>query len=243
MSDTTLELAIDDPTYGPRVRKTRVLEPEERSQERRMRQLKTKLQEARALVGEEEATRELRARLEAAMDDASELRKLEEQWVSKEEGTRFGEWVHGDGAYARHDEADAILEFVVETYRPELKFYRIAVVFQEKVPPSQRRERMGTTMKLPGKMAYLSECHGVITLGWEHWIMLTDQDRQRLVHHELEHLEVDEGLKLRGHDFEDFASIVELYGLRSESERFSTDGRVADVLAGGSQLELLERAG
>ncbi|MFW6085314.1 MAG: putative metallopeptidase [Gemmatimonadota bacterium] len=243
MPDAELKLAIEDATYGPRIKETRVLPPKERSKERRLRKLKETLEKARALAGDDEETRELRARLETAMDDTSELRKLEERYVSKEQRIRWGEWVHGEGAYATHDEADAILAFVVETYRPELKFYRIAVVFQEKVPPSQRKERMGTAMKLPGKMAYLSDCHGVITLGWDHWIMLTDRDRQRLVHHELEHLEVDEGLKLRGHDFEDFASIVGLYGLRSESERFSTDGPVADVLAGGSQIELLERVG
>lgn len=236
-----LKLAVRDEEFGARIQETRVLPPDERDREMRLRRVQQKIKAARADVGDDETAKQLRARLESALDDTSELLKLEEKWLDEAERVRLGEWIHEPDAYVTHDEASAIAEFVILTFRRELQGHKIAVVFQRQVPPANRRERMGTAMKLPGKMSFLSGYEAVITLAWEHWIMLTDRDRQRLIHHELEHLVVDDGLKLVGHDFEDFTRIIELYGLRSESERFPTDGATAEVLmSGGSQLTLLE---
>lgn len=234
-----LKLAIDDPELGPRIRASRILTPQERSEKQRIERLRQKINEAKAIAGDGEKAKELRARLESAMDDFSELRKLEENWLDQEERIKNGEWPEGE-AYVTRDEADAIQAFVIREYRPELRRFKVATVFQEKVPPVNRRDRLGTAMKLPGKMVYLSEFHAVITLGFDMWPWLSDQDRQRLIHHELEHLEIEDGaLRARTHDFEDFVSIVDLYGLRSQSQRFSTDGQVADRLERfGSQLRL-----
>lgn len=240
-----LKLAINDPEFGPQLSAVRVLTPAERDAERRMKEIRKHVDQARLLASGDEKAANLRARLEAAMDDIGELHKLEEMFVPKEDRIRMGTWVHGEGEFATHEEADIILRFLTRHYRTDLRGNSIVVVFQEKIPPVNRKDRMGTAAKLPGKMRFLSNYDAVITLGWEQWIELSDADRQRLVHHEIEHLEHDDGLKLRGHDFEDFASIIELYGLRSESGRFATDGRNAEILmsGGGSQLELIDRAG
>jgi hypothetical protein len=229
-----LELAIDDLEYGPRIRESRILRPDEVQKVAVLKKVRELVEKANRL------DKELAARLEAAMDAPSEFEKLAKNWLGEEEYLRMGYWPEEE-SFRQLDEAAALIEFVIATYRPELRPFRIEHLFQERVPPANRRIRLGTAMKLPGKMAHLSQIHAVITLAFGEWRFLTDRDRQRLVHHELSHLVViDGGLAVQGHDFEDFGSIVALYGLRSESGRMNMDGRVAEALkkAVGSQLEL-----
>jgi hypothetical protein len=237
-----LTLASQDEDLGPRIRECRIFTPEEVSQQERLKRVKEKVRELRGLLqGDDDEAKELRARLEAAMDDISELHKLEEKFISQAERLRLGTWPEGED-FLEIEEAALITDYVTRHFRPELRGYEIRVVFQERVPPVNRRGRLGTMTRLPGKMKFVSEIDAVITLGFDDWRWLSDRDRQRLVHHELEHLVVDEGLKLIGHDFEEFKSIVELYGLESESKRFSLDGAAGVLVKAGSQLDLLDRA-
>lgn len=233
-----LDLAIKDPKYGLRIRQSRILRPDERKVLEVVQQVRKELMS----IGQLDS--EMNARLEAALDDPIELGTLTSTYLDEESRLRLGYWP-SEEPYRVLDEGTAIKEFIVKRYREDLRPFGIVVVFQEEVPPVNRRGRLGTMTKLPGKMKFLTQYDAVVSLGFREWTRLTDADRQRLVHHELEHLEVIEGkVGLRGHDFEDFASIVGLYGLRSESERFSTDGEVADVLEQtGSQYELMEAHG
>lgn len=228
--------AIQHPDYGPRIRASRILPPPEREAATIVQRIRKNLM-ARGLMNDS-----MTARLEAALDDAGLLEELAVEWMEEEEHLRMGIWPDDGHDFRRIDEADALIAFVTNTYRMDLRDRRIVTVFQQRIPPVHRRGRLGTAAKLPGKMQFLTEYDAVVTLGFLDWSLLTDRDRQRLIHHELEHLEVsDEGrLVLRGHDFEDFARVIELYGLRSEAERMSTDGRSAAALErAGSQLSLL----
>jgi hypothetical protein len=237
-----LLLAIDHEEIGPQIRECRIFTPAERDYPSRIARLKEKMEAAKALDVSEKKGLLNRAKLEEAIEDAEKLNALEMEWLSEAEQFRMGYWMD-DAEFTQHPEAELILQHVVRTYRKELAGFRIGVVLQEKIPPTMGRGRLGTATKLPGKMAYLSDWDAIVTLDFKHWRNLTDRDRQRLIHHELEHLTLsDDGskLRLRTHDFEDFASIVERYGLRSESKAFSTDGKAADVLeAWGAQLELV----
>jgi hypothetical protein len=238
-----LLLALDHEEIGPQIRACRVLPPDERLPGARISRIREKMEAAKA-YGDGDKTGLLnRAKLEEAMEDGSKMLDLEGEWLSDEERFRLGFWQDDSTDFIAHPEAELILQHIVRTYRRDLAGFRIGVVMQRKIPPSLGRGRLGTATKLPGKMAYLSEWDAIVTLDFKHWRNLTDKDRQRLIHHELEHLTVNDvgtGLRLVSHDFEDFASIVERYGLRSESKAFSTDGRTADVLeAWGAQLELV----
>jgi hypothetical protein len=238
-----LKLAIDHPEYGPEMRKTRILTPDEREAHLRLARIRSKMEEAKALDPETDAGRKNRAKLELATSDLSVLFKLELSWLSEDERFVLGTWT-ATKDLKTHDEATLICKFVIETYRPDLRGYKIAVVMQKDVPPANGRGRLGTATRLPRKIHFISTVHAIVTVDFGEWCMLTDQDRQRLIHHELEHLHQNDdrnGLVLLGHDFEDFISVIQLYGLRSESERFSTDGQCAEVLEQWSaQLELLQ---
>lgn len=241
MKEQELALAIADPKFEKKIRETRISTPDERSNTDRLRMVREAMEKANAL-GQDKAGKKNRARLELALDDIRELMKLEETWMSKEDRARLGEWIYED-EFIAHPEAMHILRFIIEKYRSDLSRFKIAILMQKEVPPVNRRGRLGTAMKLPGKMKFLSQVDACVTLNHSNWRTLSDKDRQRLIHHELEHLEVNQEnarLQLRAHDFEDFANIVVIYGLRSESGIFNTDGRSADALeAWTSQLELI----
>lgn len=233
----TLELAIRSEEYGERIRTGRILTPAEVERVEVLKRVRSLIEKIGPL------DKEMAGKLEAAIDDQIHFQDLAKAWLPEEEYLRMGWWESEGPAFRVIDEAVALMEFVVDTYRNDLRGYRIACVFQQKINPVARRTRIGSATKLPGKMHYLSEWHAVITLAFEEWRSLADADRQRLMHHELEHLQVEDGrLVLMGHDFEDFGSIVSLYGLRSVSGRMAMDGRVGDAIerAVNGQMELGE---
>ncbi len=242
-----LELAINDQEYGPKIRAARILRPEERDAAEAIAAIRKQVMKLDALDGE------MRARIEAAMDDAEELKRLSETYLTEEHRLRLGYWREGT-LYRVLDEGELIAAFVRERYRDDLDGFRIAVVFEEKLSPVLRRGRLGTAAKLPGKSRFLTALaaakggapiDAVISLGFLDWAGLTDQDRQRLVHHELEHIQPngEGGLMLQPHDFEDFVSVWTLYGAGSQTGRFSSDSIAGGIELIGSQLDLMEATG
>jgi Putative phage metallopeptidase len=231
-------LAIFDEDFGPRIKAARVLMPKEVNALDAIKQVRARLETIDAL------DQDMKAKLEAALDKPSELEELTGKYLDEDARMRLGVWGEGD-ASRRLEEAELILDYLIGEYRPELRPFQIAVVAMEKVTPVNRRGRLGTAFKMPGKMKFLAGVDGIVTIGFQDWRFLSDRDRQRLVHHEIEHFEVDTDggtrrLLLKTHDFEEFISIAVEYGLRSESGRFNTDGEVADALAEvAGQLELL----
>lgn len=239
-----LVLAIEDTEFAERIRETRVYPPAECGNEQRISRLRAKMLEMGVLDETNEAGRRNLARLRALVDEPGNLYDLEEEFLEEIERVKHGNWISRDD-YIIHNEAVEISTFVIKTYRRDLIGFRIAVVMAKEIPAVNRRSRLGTAARLPGKMRFLSEWDALVTLDWGRWSHLSDKDRQRLIHHELLHLERgDKGqLQIRTHDFEEFIEVVDIYGLKSESGVFPTDGHVADGLRNASaQLELLERS-
>lgn len=226
--------AIDDAEIGPKLRACRIYTPAEVERSvvvSKIRRMVSELGRVDLALAEE---------LEKALTDREAFTRLSERYFDVEERLRMGTWPEMD-QFRTLEEGVLLRDFVVRAYRPDLQGWKIAILFQEKLPPAARRERLGTAFKLPGKMHHVSGLHGIITISFQRWRRLTDTDRQRLMHHELEHLQVADGaLTSRGHDFEDFASIVELYGIRSESGEMNMDDDVAEALyaAAAGQFEL-----
>lgn len=228
-------LAIRDEEFGPKIRSVRVLMPKE------VRALDVVKKIQRGLEEIDAYDDEMKSRLEAALDSPEDLRALTGKYLDEAARMRLGVWGEEGADYRELEEADLILAFLIREYRPDLKGFRIATVFTESIAPVNRRGRLGTAFRMPGKMKHLSGVDAVVTLGFDHWRFLSDRDRQRLIHHEIEHFDTDDGkVVLVGHDFEEFVSIAVEYGLRSESGRFNTDGETADALFEvAGQLELL----
>lgn len=116
----------------------------------------------------------------------------------------------------------------------DLADVRVEYVFRDKAQKSAGRIVLGTARKIGGLSAFLA-AHGdashlgdpepffVIVIALDTWEVLDAKQRRALIDHELMHCKVteDEGggakLATRGHDLEEFASIVERHGLWSSN--------------------------
>jgi Putative phage metallopeptidase len=108
---------------------------------------------------------------------------------------------------------------------------RIEYVFRDKAPRSKGRIVLGRARKITGLNAYLADKRiralstpspfFVVEISEDTWQGLSPAQRRALVDHELCHCRVevdDDGevvLSTRGHDFEEFASIIRRHGLWS----------------------------
>jgi len=143
--------------------------------------------------------------------------------------------------YRSAPEVAAIAEELIETVKDhaDLADVRIEYVFIDKAPTSAGRVVLGRARRIGGLNAVLTEldryqvdrCEEprpfyVIEISEDTWHGLNDERRRALVDHELMHCRVDfteEGapvLKVRGHDYEEFAAIIRRHGLwTSAAER------------------------
>lgn len=129
----------------------------------------------------------------------------------------------------------------------ELADVRMEFIFRDKAPMSQGRVVLGRARKITGLAAWLAQAGHldefedpstffVIEISEDAWKGMDDPARRALVDHELCHCRLDYNdagelqLKLRGHDFEEFAAIVRRHGLWSAPLR-SIGSEVAEQLA------------
>lgn len=135
-------------------------------------------------------------------------------------------------------------------------FVRIEYIFRDEAAVSKGREVWGKARKISGLNAFLSrietghigpedpEAYFVIEIAEDVWNVLSHRQKVALVDHELSHLSVqidakDEdktALVIRGHDLEEFVSVVQRHGLwRADVEHFAK--------VGAEQLSLLDAPG
>lgn len=127
----------------------------------------------------------------------------------------------------------AVLIRDVEQHKP-LADARIEYVWRDKASKSNGRVVLGKARKVSGLNAFLiqegeAEDLFVVEIAADTWGRLELPQRRALVDHELCHLRVDHDddgmpvLSMRGHDLEEFACIVERYGLwKSDVAAFGT---------------------
>lgn len=114
-----------------------------------------------------------------------------------------------------------------EHHADTLEHARIAVVFIPKAPKSQGNVKLGQARALSAVDRLLSEYDFELRFGWDCLQELPLDARRALIDHELSHCnaDVDDNGEVkwvvRGHDVEEFASIIERHGLwRQELEEF-----------------------
>lgn len=153
-------------------------------------------------------------------------------------------------------EVERIGKKMVEQYHPDLRGTRIEYVFRSKATKRHGRATAGTAQKYTGLKAMLATpgaqssedlAFFVITIARDIWETLDPRKREALVDHELEHcrIEVDEDgdahLTMRGHDIEEFSSIVGRHGLWSDDlEWFVTSlpAEQLDLLGGREDVAM-----
>ncbi|HVV37613.1 MAG TPA: putative metallopeptidase [Acidimicrobiales bacterium] len=154
--------------------------------------------------------------------------------------------------YRYASEAGRIAGELIPEHHRGLIGCRIEFVFRSKATKTKGRVVLGSARKLTGLNAWLAgqmsedsivpEQFFVIELAEDEWINLSERQRRALVDHELSHCDAyidDDGelkLSTRGHDLEEFTSIVERHGLwKGDVRRF--------VAVGAPQLDHESRGG
>lgn len=130
-------------------------------------------------------------------------------------------------------------------FLPEMRF-----VFRDKAQKSKGRVQLGSARKVTGLNAWLAEEEPVevydedpigffvIEIAEDEWEHLSSRQRTALVDHELTHCWVDYGedgsasLVVRGHDLEEFTSIVKRHGLWKEDLQWF--GEAVQLTFGGT---------
>jgi len=133
-------------------------------------------------------------------------------------------WSQASGQEFCHAaEVDKIAASLCNKYHPHLMGVDIQCVFLKNTPKSQDKLQFGRSSKVTGYAAWLKSGFSadpffLIEISWETWVQLTPPQKVALVDHELEHLGVkqDGSMYIRGHDVEEFSSIVRRHGLWKE---------------------------
>ena len=149
--------------------------------------------------------------------------------------------------YELAPEVEAVAKRIIDKDHPTLRAIRIEYVFREKAAKSHGRAVAGTARKVTGVNALLATpgaqssedlAFFLITIARDIWDGLDQRKREALVDHELTHcaVQIDDTtgeavLALRGHDLEEFASVVQRHGLWSDDLEFFVTSLPAEQLA------------
>lgn len=161
----------------------------------------------------------------------------------------MAEWLHAL-------EVEAIAETLIETVdrHADLSRARIEYVFIDKAPKSHGRQVWGRARKISGLAAFFAAARRpkvfkepapffVVEISHDIWTQLDEHQRRALVDHELCHLYVDEDddgelvLGTRGHDVEEFRSVIERNGLWSPMSQAFAKGLASHVTVSIAELE------
>lgn len=137
-------------------------------------------------------------------------------------------------------EVEAIAEELIADIHTDLGAVRIEYLFMDKVPMSNGRLVLGRARRVSGMAAFFAQFghtrledadrfesiapFGVVEIAEPTWVGLKPRQQRALVDHELCHLRVDfdvdpPRLGIRGHDFEEFRSVLRRHGLWSSSSQ------------------------
>ncbi len=116
-------------------------------------------------------------------------------------------------------DAPEVQRIAGEVIKEEGLNLRGATVTYLAVNPYISKTIVAKCIKTAKELEYYSKCDYLIEVSAEVWQQLTDEDKYRIVHHELLHIdpEWDEktdatNFTLRKHDLQDFKEIVNKYG-------------------------------
>ncbi len=114
------------------------------------------------------------------------------------------------------DDTLALAKEIIAAYHPHLNHARIAIVFRDgDAPTSNGKETLGQTSLVTSKMQVIAKerFDFLIWLAGDWWHEATDSQRRALLDHELCHCGGEPyAWKLRGHDVQEFACILDRHG-------------------------------
>jgi hypothetical protein len=127
----------------------------------------------------------------------------------------LGAWPDDQPAYVAAPQAEAIATVLIGALHAHLAPAAITYTFRQDMQ-RRGRVRLGVAAKASAKLTYLAGFDFVLDFNWTYWGKLSPLQRVALVDHELTHCvrgPEGQGWAVASHDVEEFASIVERWGL------------------------------
>ena len=120
------------------------------------------------------------------------------------------------------DKVVHLAEELIALYHESLANAKIALIFRDEAPVTDGRATLGKAMKVSPQWKPLLKDQTtdfVIWLAYDRWEHLDNKQKRALLDHELCHCFLDhEGrAKIRGHDIEEFAVIIQRHGAWNDS--------------------------
>jgi len=113
------------------------------------------------------------------------------------------------------EEVKEIGKQIIDKFRDDLRNVNIGYVFRKKSPKSDEVVTMGTAKIENELQKVLHGYDAIVTIGHDTWKDLEGDSKFRLVHHELEHFQVNfetGALKTVNHPVEEFPSTIKIFG-------------------------------
>lgn len=102
---------------------------------------------------------------------------------------------------------------ILERHHAHLLGARIAFIMRSEAPESNGKVTYGKAKKVSAELQVHIPFDFIIWLARDRYLMLSAMQREALIDHELSHCEwSDDGARIKGHDVEEFAHIIERYG-------------------------------
>jgi hypothetical protein len=120
------------------------------------------------------------------------------------------------------NEVVRLCEDLIAEFHPHLQEARIGLIFRSEAPKSNGKETWGQASTVNDKTNALlpdnEKLDFLIWLAHDVWVDLTTHQQRALLDHELCHCKGEwGGYRTMGHDVEEFACIIERYGLWNPS--------------------------
>ncbi|KAA3645360.1 MAG: hypothetical protein DWQ07_12900 [Chloroflexi bacterium] len=132
------------------------------------------------------------------------------------------------------DHVETMATQIIEEYHEHLIGRNIGYYFRDKAASSGGRIVLGRARKVTGWAHLYTNLDFVIELAQDEWDDMSEERREALLDHELEHCKIEEGVpKIRPHDIEEFTAIIERRGIWTHDLR-----RTNEALQNADQMEL-----
>lgn len=112
-------------------------------------------------------------------------------------------------------------DFIINTFRPDLRLVNIGYVFKQKASKSGDNITLGTAKPQNDLQRTLHNIDAVIEIAYDTWKDLTPDQKARLVDHELAHIGLNlDGSKITSipHPVEEFPEVVQRWGLGNDAQ-------------------------
>jgi hypothetical protein len=119
------------------------------------------------------------------------------------------------------EEVKEIGDQVIDKWRTDLQNMNIGYIFKPKAPRKDDVVTLGTAKAEPENEKVFHGIQAVVTIGFDMWLLLSLDQKVRLVYHELEHVgrDMESGeVKMQKHTVEEFASVIEKFGPEGDNQ-------------------------